>query len=282
MEKFMGVNVVMNPNMRFGKIAYEDYTGMLCWIIPPQVWTIIQKYYMARGTPFGDQVVTNGYKGNFFNWEVFVSNNLTYTAQLALSVQPTDGDTVVIKGVTFTFKTTLSSGPAVAGEVLIGASAATANTNLTAALNGLTTTTSTFTKLTDGTDTVSENSLTINKSDNGALHGISAVATSTTTSIVMKGTGKVSVSATMTSTSNKWTTAKQQLHGLFIIGKNISLAVRQDPEIYENFVSNAVAKDYVMWTVYDNKVFVDQARAIIDFIIDVSASSVATYSNVHA
>src|SRR5207245_167753 len=137
MEKLMGTNVIFNPNMRFGKIAYEDYGGMLSWIIPPQVWTIIQKYYMARGTPFGDQVVTNGYKGNFFNWEIFVSNNLAYTAQLALSVQPTDGDTVVIKGVTFTFKTTLSAGPAVTGEVLIGGSASAANTNLAAALNAL-------------------------------------------------------------------------------------------------------------------------------------------------
>jgi hypothetical protein len=30
-----------------------------------------------------------------------------------------------------------------------------------------------------------------------------------------------------------------------MVAKNVSLAVRQDPEIYENFVSNAVAKDYV-------------------------------------
>jgi len=50
----------------------------------------------------------------------------------ALSVQPTDGDTVTLNGVTFTFKTTLGS---TAGNVLIGGSASAANTNLTALIN---------------------------------------------------------------------------------------------------------------------------------------------------
>lgn len=282
LETFQGKNVVYNNNMKFGKLPYEDYGGMLCWIVPPQVWTVIQNYMMARGTPKGDDAVTNGYMGQFGQFNVFVSNNLPYTATFALSVQPTDGDTVTIKGVTFTFKTALSAGPAVAGEVVIGANAAASNTNLTAALNALRTTTATFTAFTDGTDTLSEGGFTTNKSDNGALHGISATATSTSTAIVMKGTGKVTVSQSMTSALNKWTAAKQNVHSLFVIGKNISLAVRQDPEIYENFVSDAVAKDYVMWTVYDNKVFIDQARGIIDLAIDCSATSFAAYSNVHA
>ena len=30
MERFMGTNVVYNSNLRFGKLAYEDYGGMLC------------------------------------------------------------------------------------------------------------------------------------------------------------------------------------------------------------------------------------------------------------
>lgn len=274
-EKLMGSNVVINPNMRFGKLAYEDYGGMKCWIIPPQVWTVIQKYYMARSTPFGDQVVTNGYKGSFFNWEVFVSNNLAWTARLAAGVNATDGDTFTIKGVTFRLKSALAAN----GDIKIGADAAATCTNIAAALNALTTTTSNYQGFASS-DTISENGYTIAKSD--ALHGISATANAASVDIVMKGTGKVSVSSSFTSGSNLFTAAKQQVHGLFMVGKNISLAVRQDPEIYENFVSGAVAKDYVMWTVYDNKVFADQARAIIDFPIDVSASSIAAYSNIHA
>ena len=275
MEIFLGKSVVINNNMRFGKLPYEDYSGMLCWIIPPQAWTIMQMYLLARGTPLGDQVVANGYKGMFGDWNVFVSNNLTYTATFALSVQPTDGDTVTIKGVTFRFKTALAAN----GDVLIGASAATANTNLAAALNALKTTTSTY-QAWASTDTLTDGEYTIAKYD--ALHGISATATSTSTAITIKGMGKVTVSQVMTSASNLWTTAKQQVHSLFIIGKNVSLAVRQDPEIYENYVSGAIAKDYTMWTVYDNKVWKDQKRAIIDLALDCSASSFNTYSNVRA
>src|SRR3954470_5211687 len=59
-----------------------------------------------------------------------------------------------------------------------------------------------------------------------------------------------------------WTAAKQCVQSIFMVAKTVSLAVRKDPEIYDNPVSNAVAKDFVMWTVYDNKVFRDQARAI--------------------
>src|SRR3954464_2229569 len=94
MEKFMGANVVYSNNMRFGKLPYEDYGGMLSWIIPPQVWTVIQTYMMARGTPAGDQAVNNGYMGHFGQFNLFVANTLPFTASLALTVNPTDGDTM--------------------------------------------------------------------------------------------------------------------------------------------------------------------------------------------
>jgi hypothetical protein len=282
MEKLMGTNVVMNPNLRFGKIAYDDYGGMLSMIIPPQAWTVIQKYFMARGTPLGDQTTANGYRGEFFGWQVFVSNNLPFTARLVLSTNPTDGDTITIKGVTLTFKSTVDAG-VTAGQVKIASTAALTVANLVAFLNAPTTTVADSTNAgynSIGASTVSENGLTINKSD--AIHGLVATNATTAVTIVMKGTGKVTVSASMTAAVNTWTTAKQQVHGLFMVAKNVSLAIRKDPNIKDNPVSNSIATDYIMWTVYDNKVFIDQARAIIDFVIDCSATSFAAYSNVHA
>ncbi|MBZ5642914.1 MAG: flagellin [Acidobacteriia bacterium] len=59
----------------------------------------------------------------------------TATVSFTAGTPPADGQTVVIDGTTYTFKTTLSSGPAVQGEVLIGASGTTAATNLTSAIN---------------------------------------------------------------------------------------------------------------------------------------------------
>jgi len=48
---------------------------------------------------------------------------------------PSDGDTVTIGSTVYTFKTTLSSGPAVPYEVLIGVSAAVALDNIKSAIN---------------------------------------------------------------------------------------------------------------------------------------------------
>lgn len=283
MEKFQGANVVYNNTMKFGKLPYEDYGGMLTWIVPPQVWTVIQQYMIARNTPGGDQAVTNGYAGQFGTFNVFVSNNLPFTARLALATNPTDGDTITIKGVTLTFKTTVDAGTT-HGQVKIASTAALTNTNLAAFLNAPTTTVADATNAGyngfSSADTLTENGYTIQKSD--ALHGLVATANTTSTDIVLKGGGKQTVSQSMTAAANIWTTAKQNVKSIFMIAKNVSLAIRQDPEIYENFVSNSIAKDYTLWTVYDNKVFNDQARAIIVLAVDCSATSFAAYSPVHA
>lgn len=98
----------------------------------------------------------------------------------------------------------------------------------------------------------------------------------------MRGTGKVTVSSTFTSGSNVFTAALQIVHPIIMVGKNVSLAVRQDPEIYDNPVSRQVGHDFVMWTFYDNEVLRDQARAIIDVLVRCDASGFATFSNVHA
>ena len=278
----MGANVIYNSNLRFGKLAYEDYAGMLCWLIPPQVWSIVQKYMIARNTPLGDQVTTNGYRGMFGDWNMFISNSLSFSASLALSVNPTDGDTITIKGVTLTFKNTVDAG-VTAGQVKIASTAALTVANLVAFLNAPTTTVADATNAgynSIGASTVSENGFTINKSD--ALHGLVATNNTTSVGIIMKGTGKVTVSSSFTSASNLFTLATQYVASIFTIAKNVSLAVRQDPQIYENQVSGKIARDYTMWTVYDNKVFQDQARASIVLKVRADAASFAAYSKVHA
>jgi hypothetical protein len=282
MEKFMGANVVYNNNLRFGKLAYEDYGGMLCWILPPQVWSVIQKYIIARGTPLGDNATVNGYRGMFGDFNLFISNNLPFAASLALSVNPTDGDTITIKGVTLTFKSTVDAG-VTAGQVKIASTAALTVANLVAFLNAPTTTVADATNAgynSIGSSTVVENGFTINKSD--ALHGLVATNNTTSVGIVMKGTGKVTLSSSFTSASNLFTAATQYVASFFTVAKNVSLAVRQDPEIYENQVSGKIARDYTMWTVYDNKVFQDQARATILLKVRADATGFTTYSNVHA
>jgi hypothetical protein len=282
-EKFRGTNVSYDLTMKFGKLAYEQYDGMLCWVVPPQVATMMDRYLMARNTALGDQVVVNGYKGVFGNFNIFINNNLPYTTRLALSVNPTDGDTITIKGVVITFKTTVDAGTT-AGQVKIASTAALTVTNLVAFLNAPTTTVADATNAGyngfGAANTISEGGFTILKSR--ALQGLSATDGTTSLDILLKGTGKVTVASSFTSASNLFTAALQVVHSIIMVGKNVCLAVRQDPEIYENSVSLKVARDYVMWTVYDSNVFIDQARAIIDVKVRCDASSFAQFTNVHA
>ncbi len=274
-EIFRGKNIVFNPNMRFGKMKFDEYAGMPMWVMPPQVSTQIDKYLMARGTDLGDKVVTNGYKGRFGNLECFDSNNLTFTTRLALGANPTDGDTMTVKGITFRFKDTLAAN----GDIKIGGTAAITADNIVAALNALQTGTANYDAW-ESSDTVSENGYTISKAN--ALHGIVATDGTTYVDIAIKGAGKVTVSETFTSASNEFTAAQQCVQSIIAIGKNVSLAVRKDPGIYENPVSGAIARDYTMWTVYDSKMFTDQARAVIKVSVRCDATSFTAYSNVHA
>jgi hypothetical protein len=274
-EIYRGKNVVIDHTKRFGKLPYEDYGGMKTWIMPPQAWSVIEKYMIARITTTGDTVVANGYQGRFGQFECFIANTLPFTCRLALGANPTDGDTMTIKGVTFRFK----SSTAANGDIQIGATAADTADNIVTALNALTTNVSSvYDAWVDGTDYLTENGLVINKSD--ALHGIVATDGTSYVDIVIKGVGKQTVSSSFTSGSNGFTTAKQQVQSLFVIAKNVCLAIRKEPDIYENPVSRKVGRDYVMWTVYDNQVFQDQARAIIK--LSIACSTFTTYSPVHA
>lgn len=111
-----------------------------------------------------------------------------------------DGQTITLGGVVFTTKTTLSVGPAVAGEVLIGANAAATITNLAAAINAPYTTTSTFTALSVA------DANTINN-----IYGLTGTATSATvltiTSSKVTLTNGLSMTVSETQTNAAFTTS---------------------------------------------------------------------------
>jgi hypothetical protein len=68
-----------------------------------------------------------------YQWQYESKASQTLTSD---TTAPSNGDTVVIGAITYTYRTALSAGPAIAYEVLIGASAAAALDNLKSAING--------------------------------------------------------------------------------------------------------------------------------------------------
>lgn len=139
----------------YGRTAAELYANAveqekgLVTVVDPIVMYNISRSAKDTGFSLADTVFVNGYTAkNVAGTAIYVSNNLPYTQTVTYdgSTAPSDGDTVTILGITFTFKTTLGS---TAGNVLIGASSDTAATNLVAALNGSAGAGSTYVALSD-------------------------------------------------------------------------------------------------------------------------------------
>lgn len=181
-----------------------------------------------------DVSYTRGFQGKFGGMSTYSVSMLTSTTTLDLATQPTDGDIVVIQGVTFTFKTTLGT---TAGNVLIGASAATANTNLTALLNAPGTTTA--------------QGVALSTDDQAILEAISAVATATTTAVTSKN-GALMASSIMANAANDF---QAQVVNACIMEKGaIKMAIRNGVKVDSRYEPLKLVTNYFIYARYGLKV----------------------------
>ena len=92
----------------------------MAFVVDSYAASDIEQYLLGKQFSIVESVFMNGYAGPIATAEVYVSQNLTGEALLTItSAQPTDGDTLTINGVVFTFKDTLGT---TAGNVLMGTS----------------------------------------------------------------------------------------------------------------------------------------------------------------
>lgn len=171
------------------------------------------QYLLGKNIDLAGSVFQNGYTGDVSTAQMYVSENLTGEAVLSMATTPTDGDTVVINGITFTFKTTLGS---TAGNVLIGGSADVARANLTALINDPATTTA------NGVALSAANQVAV--TDTYKLAATNSNSADTMT-LIGTGSGAMTLSETFTDGTDAWT--KNQIHAYF--GKRGAIdAVLQD------------------------------------------------------
>jgi len=267
MQKLRLKNVVYNSRFQSGT-KLEVPEGMPIAVISPEILSYIELYLGGKDTLLGDQVSRNGYSGYFMGFNLFVSNALAWTGTLAMATNPTDGDTIVINGVTITFKATLTTTTG-AAEVHIASTVDITRANLVEFLN------------TAGADSEAEATDTGYSSVSAANQKLLKNMTWTNTNasdiatVVASGWGTVVVSETLTDATDTWTVAKQQLHCLFALSKSVSLVVQKDPSLEENFVSGKIGRDYIAWTAYGSKVFVDQAPQIVQLAVASSSFTAA-------
>ena len=261
MQKLRLKNVVYNSRIQSGA-QLEVPEGAPIAIVSPEILSYIELYLGGKDTLLGDQISRNGFSGYFMGFNLLVSNALPWTGTLQFGTQPTNGDTVVINGVTFTFVT---GTPTNAGDVKSETDGPTSLTNLYNALIAPTT-------------SISGKSVAVTAANGRLLKNFTFTNNTTNLGVVAAGWGTVVVSETLTAPADIWTTTKQQLKLLFALSKSVALVVQKTPSLEENFVSAKIGRDYIAWTVYGIKVFVDQAPQIVSLAIDSSTFTAAATS----
>ena len=91
------------------------------WVISPQIFDVLWQYIAGKETLLGDKTGEYGNLGRWGGLELYMSNNLTASAVWTPANDPTDGDTITVNGVVFTFKTAIGT---TAGNVLRGTNVA--------------------------------------------------------------------------------------------------------------------------------------------------------------
>ena len=229
-------------------------SGDLFAVCSPELVQILEDMLANKESGLGDSTSLNGHMGKYMGFEIYESNALSCTKELALATTPTDGDTVVLTvgaaTATFTFKTTLG---ATAGNVLIGGSADVARANLVALINAPSTTTANGVALaTADADELLKYATATN--DN----------TANTASIEVRGQGTFTATETLTDATDGFTAAKDIQHNLFGKKGAIDVVIQAMPNVKVKDVSNMTGANIVQWNLFGKKTFNDGAKELVD------------------
>ena len=224
----------------------------LVWVLDSYSISKISQYRMGKEIDSAGAEFRNGNTdADLGGGIVYVSENLTGEAVLSLATQPTDGDTISVGGVTFTFKAT----PAAAGDVDLGADVDASRANLEAAINGGA-----------GAGT---NYIEVSTADRATLTALRITATNDNTAntltVVGIGSGRLTVAETLTDATDTWT--KNFIHAYFgkkgaidvVIQDKVDVDIRPEPrQRTDNLMSDIL---------YGKKVFDDGKEKALDVLI---------------
>lgn len=224
-------------------------------VVDPDTESIIEQYCSATGYNIVDKTIAGGfgfnnYRGQFLGLDLFCSQNLPSAASLGIATNPSENDTVVINGVTFTFNAT----PSGAGSVNIGADAAGSVTNLTYAING--------------TGTAGTDYIALSAADRAKLTRRGVTATDNTTAVGIAAAGKLTLSETLTAAADEWSTQTIDC----IVGNKgcIDLVIQREPKAEFKDVQDKLGKNILTWDLFGVKTFVEGAQRMYRLITNVS------------
>lgn len=237
--------------------------------ISPEFEEMMVQAQSGRDTRQGDEATANGFIGKYYGFECYTTNQLSGSAVLALATQPTNLDTVTINvggtAITFTFVSSIGT---TAGNVLIGVDVDTTRANLAGAINNPSTTSATQVAL----STTNANILSANAT---ATNSNSA----DTLTVVVKGTGVLVVSETLTDATDTWTTAKQIQQNLFIAGRAPTMVMQKTPGVQVKEVPDKLGKNILNGCLYGVKTFNDNAKRMVNVKVASSGYAASVPNN---
>lgn len=219
--------------------------------ISPQFRNILWQAIQGKQTMLGDKTGQNGNIGEFAGLELFLTNNLTGSAVWTTGdgAAPADAETVTINGVTFTWKTVIG---ATAGNVLIGASLATALTNLAAIINAG-----------GASSDAGVSNVALTAANQRIVQNWVAVATATTITVYAMGSSYMTVSASQA--LDPWTAAKQIQNLMAGRKKAIDVVVQQYPTVKmaETTSAGKIGMNIIPYTLFGAKTFFQGKNEIV-------------------
>lgn len=219
-------------------------------MIGPRLLELIRLYIGGKDTSMADIIGNNGKVAERFGFELYYSNNLAYSATWTPANQPSDGDTISIAGVTFTFETsTLTT----AGQVKSETSTAVTLDNLVAAIND------------SGT---AAQYIAVSDADRFKLSKAGIVATDGTTTLGIVGFGDIVVAAS-DSANDPWSAQTQ--HALFGLKGATDLLVQKSPNVEFRLAEKRLGRFVYPWMLYGYKTFADMKDALVD--VNINAAS---------
>lgn len=222
-------------------------------VVSPEFYQAVVEWLASKNTPMADEVGANGFVGKYMNFELYISNATYWTGSVAIATQPTDGDTVSFNGNTYTFKTTLGT---TAGNVLIGANAAAAITNLVAAINS-----ESVTNTTQVAFPVTSANLLNNQAN---VIGVTATAVSGGFTIAAIGTGAPSTATVLTAAADGYTVGLQNEHIVFGRKGATDVVIQAEPKIEVKDVPDKLGKNVIPWTLFGIKTFTEGQYMLVD------------------
>lgn len=221
-------------------------------VISAEVHQALLEYVGGKETALGDKTSEYGNMGKYMGFDLYMSNNLAGSARWTPANQPSDGDTITIEGVVFTFE---DGSLDAAGKVKSETNTATTLDHLVAFINsgGVATTT-------DG--------YALSAANQRICRTFVAVDGTTYVDVYVKGTPNVTVAAS--EANDPWSHKMQ--HNVFGQKGAIDVVTQLSPSVeFASRVSAGIlGTNALPYTLYGTKLFYDEIARVVDVQVDSS------------